>query len=162
MKTVFRYIFRYEEAIDVVTDGFVKLFRGISSFNFQVPEQDVEKLFIGWMKRIMINAAIDRLRKKSMLPEVGLLPEEAWQVADSHADAEQSLLYKELITHIKKLPPNYRAVFNLYVIDGYAHHEIAVMLDIPIGTSKSNLSRARVLLQEKIKQADTINYASGQ
>ena len=89
-----------------------------------------------------------------MIAEIGGIPEHVWEVADRSHSADQSLLYKELISLVKKLPPAYRAVFNMVVIDGMTHHEVASLLDISVGTSKSNLSRARVLLQKNIKDLE--------
>lgn len=152
LKTVFRYIYRYEKAVDVVNDAFVKLFAGISKF--KIDEADVEKVWMGWMKRIMINAAIDELRKGNMLPEIGSIPGWVWDVPDNSQDTGRLLFYKDLIALIRGLPPAYRAVFNLHVIDGYSHIEIAEMLNIAVGTSKSNLSRARELLQKSIKKME--------
>ena len=153
LKIVFRYIYRYEKAVDVSNDGFVKIFANISKFK---PENEaaVDKILMGWIKRIMINVSIDELRKGSMLPEIGGIPENVWEIADNSQDADQLLLYKDLIILIKELPPTYRAVFNLYVIDGYTHSEIADLLNIAVGTSKSNLSKARVQLQKSIKKME--------
>ena len=89
-----------------------------------------------------------------MLPEIGGIPEFVWEIKDNSQDADQLLLYKDIIILIKELPPACRVVFNLYVIDGYTHIEIADMIKIPIGTSKSSLSRARVLLQNSIKKME--------
>jgi RNA polymerase sigma factor (sigma-70 family) len=149
-KIVFRYIYHYEKAMDIVTDGFVKAFSNFHRFNFTAADNP-ERLLMGWLKRIMINCAIDELRRTRMLPEVGSIPDSLWQIPDDAANPDQLLLYKDLILIIKQLPPNHRAVFNLYVIDGYNHQEIAAMLGIPIGTSKSFLSRARTILKERIK-----------
>ena len=153
LKIVFRYIYRYEKAVDVSNDGFVKIFANISKFH---PEKEdaIERILMGWMKRIMINVAIDELRKTNMLPEIGGIPEHVWDIPDNSQDADQLLLYKDLIILVKELPPAYRAVFNLYVIDGYTHSEIADMLNIAVGTSKSNLSKARILLQKSIKKME--------
>jgi RNA polymerase sigma-70 factor (ECF subfamily) len=155
LKTVFRYIYRYEKAIDVVNDGFVKVFRNFINF-FCKEEADLEKVLMGWMKRIMINTAIDELRKQNLLPEIGGLPETVWEKTDGSNNADQIVLYKELISQVKKLPPSYRIVFNMYVIDGFTHQEIANKLDISVGTSKSSLSKARLHLQKYIKQDFTI------
>jgi RNA polymerase sigma factor (sigma-70 family) len=149
LRIIFRYIYRYEKAIDVMNDGFVKLFNGFHKFKMG-PDDDNEKMLMGFIKRIMINTAIDELRKGSMLPEIGGIPEHVWSVPAESTNADQLLLYKDLITIVKGLPPQYRMVFNLYVIDGYSHLEIADMLNISVGTSKSNLSRARSLLQAHI------------
>lgn len=151
LKTVFRYIYRYDKAVDVVNDGFIKFFNKIDQFNTG-SEADTEKILMSYLKRIMINTAIDELRRGKMTPEIGGIPEYVWDTADNSENAEQKLLYKELIILVKELPPQYRSVFNLYVIDGYNHLEIANLLNIPVGTSKSNLSRARALLQNRIKK----------
>ena len=158
---VFRYIFRYDKATDVVNDGFVKVFGKLNLFKCD-PSLNLEMILMGWMRRIMINTAIDRLRKDNFLPEIGQIQENIWLEDHSQA-SDQNLLYKELIKVIKKLPPGYRAVFNLYVIDGYSHQEIANKLNIAVGTSKSNLSKARTLLQKFIKKEDReLLYASGE
>jgi len=153
LKIVFRYIYRYDKAVDVVNDGFVKLFRSIEKFDLG-DDTDHERKFMGWFKRILVNTAIDELRRGSMLPEIGGIPEHVWDIKDNSQDADQLLLYKDLIILIKELPPACRVVFNLYVIDGYTHSEIADMIKIPIGTSKSSLSRARLLLQNSIKKME--------
>lgn len=99
----------------------------------------------------MINTAIDDLRKHNMMPEIGALPDSVWEEADKNTAADNIVLYKELITEIKKLPPSYRVVFNMYVIDGFSHQEIAGRLGISVGTSKSSLFKARIHLQKLIK-----------
>ena len=96
----------------------------------------------------------DELRKSKMAPEIGGIPDNVWDIPDNSENAEQMLLYKDLIVLIKELAPQYRTVFNLYVIDGCNHLEIADLLNIPVGTSKSCLSRARTLLQNNIKKTE--------
>jgi RNA polymerase sigma factor (sigma-70 family) len=103
------------------------------------------------MRRIMINTAIDDLRKHNMMPEIGALPDSVWEMPDRNTAADNIVLYKELITEIKKLPPSYRVVFNMYVIDGFSHQEIAEKLGISVGTSKSSLFKAKMHLQKLIK-----------
>lgn len=161
LKIVFRYIFRYDKATDVVNDGFVKVFKKLHSFHYE-ETVNPEMMLMGWMRTIMINTAIDRLRKDNFLPEIGILNDNIWLEDRTHA-ADQSLLYKELILEIKKLPPGYRAVFNMYVIDGFSHQQIADTLKISVGTSKSNLSKARVLLQGFLKKGEHegVMYATG-
>ncbi len=117
-------------------------------------DEDNEKILMGWLKKIMINASIDELRKGNMLPEIGGIPDEIWEIPDTSRDADQLVLYKDLIVLIKELPPPYRVVFNLYVIDGYMHSEISDLLKISIGTSKSKLARARSLLQNSLKKME--------
>jgi RNA polymerase sigma factor (sigma-70 family) len=153
LKIVFRYIYRYDKAVDIVNDGFVKIFRSFSRFQCKSNEH-AEMMLMGWMRTIMINTAIDDLRKNNFLPEIGDISESIWMHEDKSQGADQALLYKELIKQIKKLPPSYRTVFNMYVIDGLTHQEIANSLGISIGTSKSNLSKARVILQKIIKNND--------
>jgi len=153
LKTVFRYIYRYDRAVDVVNDGFVKIFRNFSKFEIRDAE-NLEMILMGWMRMIMINTAIDSLRKNHFLPEIGDLSEQIWMHEDRSGLSDNALLYKELIQEIKKLPPAYRTVFNMYVIDGFTHQEIADRLGISVGTSKSNLSKARVILQKIIKKND--------
>ena len=151
LKAVFRYIYKYETAVDVVNDGFIKLFRTLE--RFEVKDVDnAEKIFMGYLKRIVINTAIDELRKNKMTPEIGGIPEYVWDKETNDASAEDKIRYKDLISMIKKLAPQYRSVFNLFVIDGYKHDEIAEILGIPSGTSKSTLSRARKILQEQLKK----------
>jgi RNA polymerase sigma-70 factor (ECF subfamily) len=153
LKIVFRYVYRYERAVDVVNDGFVKVLKNMGRFITDDIDH-LEQRFMGWMKKIMINAAIDELRRNSMCAEIGGIPEHLWETEDRSLSADQAILYKELITLVKQLPPAYRAVFNMVVIDGLSHHEVADILDISVGTSKSNLSRARVLLQKHIKDLE--------
>jgi RNA polymerase sigma-70 factor (ECF subfamily) len=153
LKTVFRYIYHYEKAVDTVNDGFIKFFTKIEQFK-QDAEDDTGKMLMGYIKKIMINTAIDELRRGKMMPEIGGIPDHLWDIPDNSENGEQLLLYKELIVLTKQLAPQYRSVFNLYVIDGYNHLEIADLLNIPVGTSKSCLSRARTLLQNNIKKAE--------
>lgn len=153
LKIVFRYIYRYEKAVDVVNDGYVKVFRNFSRFQYTQGE-NLEMMLMGWMRTIMINTAIDHLRKNNFLPEIGDLSENVWLEEDKSQSSDQSILYKELVSEIRKLPPAYRMVFNLYIIDGFTHQEIANQLGISVGTSKSNLSKARVLLQKILKKSN--------
>lgn len=151
LKIVFRYIYRYDKAVDVANDGFVKIFNSFDRFNCQEPEH-LEKILMGWIRKIMVNTAIDALRKQNMMPEIGGIPEHIWEEADREQSAEQRMYYKELIIQIKELPPSYRVVFNMYAIDGFSHQEIAGQLGITVGTSKSNLAKARAHLQKKLNK----------
>lgn len=153
LKIVFRYIYRFEKAINVVNDGFVKLFNHFNEFKTGV-DADNEKILLGWLKKIMINTSIDELRKQNMLPEIGGIPGDVWETTDKTYDADQLILFNDLVALIKQLPPAYRIVFNLYVIDGYNHSEIADILKTSVGTSKSSLSRGRMLLQKSIKKME--------
>jgi RNA polymerase sigma-70 factor (ECF subfamily) len=150
LKIVFRYVYRYETAVDIVNDGFVKVFRSLEKF-VVTDRANAEMMFMGWMRTIMVNSAIDQLRKHSFLPEIGSLSETAWAIPDTTQLTDREILYKELVLQIKRLTPAYRAVFNLYVIDGFTHQEIADKLGISVGASKSNLSKARGVLQRLVK-----------
>jgi RNA polymerase sigma factor (sigma-70 family) len=151
LKIAFRYVYKYDAAVDVANDGFVKLFRHIGKFRYETGDFP-ERVLMGWIKRIVINTSIDALRKNNMTPEIGGIPEYVWEVADDSQHADRLLLYKDLVSHIKNLPPMYRIVFNMFVIDGCTHFEIASTLGISVGTSKSNLSRARGVLQKILEE----------
>jgi RNA polymerase sigma factor (sigma-70 family) len=158
LKIAFRYVNNYQTAVNVANDGFVKIFRFIHKFD---PSDSPypERLLMAWMKRILINTAIDDLRKNKMTHETELIPEQVWERADTSYQADNQLLYKELIGYVKNLPPSYRVVFNMYVIDGCSHLEIGNRLGISEGTSKSNLSRARNLLQKMIRANEKVGSA---
>ncbi|MEJ7587386.1 MAG: RNA polymerase sigma factor [Ferruginibacter sp.] len=156
LKIVFRYIYNYEEALEIVNDGFVKFFKNIDKFRCE-NDTDLEKVLNGWIKRIMINTSIDLLRKKMLLPEIGGIPEYVWNVEDKSSSPDQAMIYKDLMIMVKQLPPVYRIVFNMHVIDGYTHIEIADILKMPVGTSKSNLQRAKLLMQNYLNQREELN-----
>jgi RNA polymerase sigma-70 factor (ECF subfamily) len=160
LKVVFRYIYRYDKATDVTNDGFVKVFRNFNKFQCSNAEE-LEKILMGWMKRILVNTAIDELRRNHLTPEIGELTDYASEQSDNSQKADQKILYKELIDHVRKLPPSYRTVFNMYVIDGFSHQEIADQLGVSVGTCKSNLSKAREhlkkILNKDAQQADVCN-----
>lgn len=158
-KIVFRYIYTQENAAEVVNDGFVKLLNNIEKFELGNAVND-EKLFMGWLKKIMINISIDRLRKEKLNIAPGNLSETAWELTDEKSNAHEILFYNDLIMLIKELPPAYRIAFNLHVIDGYSHVEIAEMIDVPVSTSRSNLLRARTMLQKNIIQLEDDQYAA--
>ena len=94
-----------------------------------------------------------------MLPEIGGIPDEVWDVTDKRDNADQLSLYKDLIMMIKKLPPKYRLVLNMHVIDGYSYGEISDMLHIPVNTCRSNCNRAKSLLIAIINESEQTNYA---
>ena len=132
----------YTEAEDVLQDGFVKVFTKISQFNFNGS-------FEGWMRRIMVNCALERYRKLNLLYSVSDIQDYDYKLA--YEDIMGEISSKELLGLIQKLSPQYKMVFNLYAIEGFSHKEIGEKLNISVGTSKSNLSRARVILQEKVR-----------
>lgn len=143
-----RYMGQSDDTIGTVNDGFFKILRDLP--HFKAANDSLENSLKAWMRRIFINTAIDQLRKKKNTWQEwnDNSPEMATQTLPN--DAPGQLSYKELLALIEKLSPAYRAVFNLHVIDGYSHEEIASLLQISIGTSKSNLSKARANLQKMI------------
>lgn len=160
LKIVFRYIYRYDKAVDVVNDGFVKIFKNLEKFK---PGDGLytEKIFLGWLKKIMVNTAIDELRKNQLIPQIGELTEHILEPAHHIASADEVIIYKNLIEQVRKLPPSYRAVFNMYVIDGFSHQEISEALGISVGACKSNLFKAkanlRKILNKDEREADVCN-----
>jgi RNA polymerase sigma-70 factor (ECF subfamily) len=138
-----RYANHREDAISILNEGFFKVFKNISKYDFQKP-------FSIWIKKIMTNTAIDFYRakiKQGILVDVSMY--EHTIVEDD--SISQKLNYEDLLAMVQQLPPAYRTVFNLYAIDGYGHEEISGMLGIAIGTSKSNLHKARGRLAEMVE-----------
>ncbi len=143
LSMILRYVKRRDVAEDVLVEGFYKIFSKIDSFNGKGS-------FEGWMKRIMVNEALMELRKKNVLH----LSVELNQASDRVDDVDHisRMSYEELLTLLDDLPPGYRTVFNMYVIEGYKHREIAEILDISINTSKSQLILAKKKMQELVKK----------
>ncbi|WP_254562903.1 RNA polymerase sigma factor [Dyadobacter diqingensis] len=137
----FRYLGDEMTAEDVMVEGFLKVFGKIDQFSG-------DGSFEGWMRRIMVNEALGWLRKRKQMPE-DILSDEAANIPDYNY-ADQNIETQELLDIIEKLPVGYRTVFNLYAIEGYAHSEIAELLGITESTSKSQLHRARALLQKMV------------
>lgn len=136
-----RYIGDPMTAEDVLVEGFMKVFDKIDQFKS-------EGSFEGWIRRIMVNEALGYLRQhKRSQEDVSL--DEAHGMAD-YEQADQSLEAEEMMRMIETLPTGYRTIFNLYAIEGYSHAEIAEMLGITESTSKSQLHRARALLQQLV------------
>ncbi|MEM6726146.1 MAG: sigma-70 family RNA polymerase sigma factor [Bacteroidota bacterium] len=141
MSICIRYVNNENEAISLLNDGFLKVFKNIKKF-------DAEKPFKPWLRRILINTAINHVKKhRKFKLEVSM--DEARNVK-SREDILSNISYQELLTMVQSLSTAYRTVFNMYVIDGFKHHEIAKELGIDINTSKSNLSRARAKLKELV------------
>jgi RNA polymerase sigma factor (sigma-70 family) len=139
-----RYADNADEAKDILQDGFIKVFLNLKQFNHKGS-------FEGWVRRIMVNTALEKFRDRSYLFAVNM--EQGYESKDSEYDHILSeLAVQDLLKLIQELSPQYRMVFNLYAIEGYSHKEICEMLNIKEGTSKSNLSRAREILKEKVKK----------
>lgn len=139
MAICLRYAHTREEALEVLNDGFLKVFTKLEKYSQGLS-------FKGWLGRIMVNTAIDYLRKyekHQFHMDISYAKEE-----ELGEDALDKISQKEIIMAIQSLPTSYRLVFNLFAIEGYKHEEISKMLDISVGTSKSNLSVARNKLKK--------------
>ncbi len=151
-----RYAKDREEAEELVNDSFMKVFKNQKEF---LPDKvEPLKAFRSFLKRVLINTSIDRYRANIKFAMNQSLDEKHDNIAHTEANAFDGLVYEELIGLVQKLSPAYRTVFNLYVIDGFSHDEVAKKLGISEGTSKSNLSKARVKLQEMVKNVNREIY----
>lgn len=140
-----RYAHSQEDAKDILQDGFVKVYKNLSKYKGTGS-------FEGWMRRIMVNTAIEHYRKKNNNYEIQESHEES--ITDGDVTALDKLAAAEILNMVKALPNGYRTVFNLFAIEGYSHKEIAEMMNISEGTSKSQFARAKALLQEKIRNQE--------
>jgi RNA polymerase sigma-70 factor (ECF subfamily) len=143
-----RYTENVEDAIDVMQEGFIKVYRSLPKFRG-------EGSFEGWIRRIFINTSIEHFRKKVKLYNVNEVHENT--IEDAELDALDSLAAKDILNIINELSPGYKQVFNMHVVEGYSHKEIAEILGITEGTSKSQLARAKGALKKIIEsRADVI------
>jgi RNA polymerase sigma factor (sigma-70 family) len=149
-----RYSSNYLEAEEIVNDSFLKVFTQIKKFTPSY--QNYNASFVGWMKKIIINTAIDSYRKYNKTYGASLIDDDHLQILDNAEMPIDKMAYNEIIQLVQKLSPTYRTVFNLYVIDGLKHEEIAEQLNISIGTSKSNLAKAKNNIQKMLMKT-TIN-----
>ena len=152
-----RYASKQEDALEILNDGFLKVFREIH--HYKPAYADVVSSFKGWLRKIMVYTAIDHFRKNHKHQLVTQLDNVVYQVASVSEDAVEKLSYEEIIRAIQDLSPGYRTVFNLFVIEGLSHEEISNQLSISIGTSKSNLSKARRQLQKILFKQNQIQVA---
>ena len=159
MKICYRYSNAMEECEEIVNEGFIKLFKNVHQFD-ETRQEDTLLSLKGWFKRILINTCIDHYRKSNSSVNGHVLTHhESETIADQGENGIDMLSYKKIIEAIRLLSPAYRAVFNLFVIDGYSHEEIASRLDISVGTSKSNLFKAREHLKAAFKKNNIKRYA---
>ena len=151
-----RYCHNPDDALEVTNDGFLKVFKTIGKFS---PKYDnFEASLISWIKSIMIYAAIDNFRKNNRYNHQLDIEEVHYNIKDNDESSIDRMSYKEIVEMVQKLSPVYRTVFNLYVIDGYKHEEIATQLNITVGTSKSNLAKARINIQKLLKATNVKLY----
>ena len=138
-----RYAGNSDEAEDVLQEGFIKIFKKIDSFRS-------EGSFEGWIRRIFVNTAIEHFRRKTYLQPI--TEKEEVSVEATHLSVLDSLAEKDIINLVQQLSPGYRTVFNMYVVEGYTHKQIGDILGISEGTSKSQLSRAKIILQDMVNR----------
>ena len=136
-----RYAPDRERARDILQDSFIKVFSSIGSFR---GEGSLE----GWIRKIVVNSALEYLRKQKDYFSIDTVQVQNLQFDSANTDYDMQIILKV----IAGLPPQYRAVFNLYAIEDYSHAEIAEMLNITESTSKSNYSRARAILRGKLEK----------
>jgi RNA polymerase sigma factor (sigma-70 family) len=132
-----------EEARDILQEGFIKIFENLHNYKH-------EGSFEGWIRRIVVNTALEKFRSRHNLFRVDDIDTIQEPEAEPDTEDYSGLQAVDLLYIIRELPPKYRMVFNLYAIEGYSHKEIGEMMNISEGTSKSNLSRARSILQRRV------------
>lgn len=139
-----RYSKNRMDADDLLHDGFVKVIKNLNTYKG-------EGSFEGWMRKIVVNTSINFYRKKSKNYETNI--DEVYNIEDNSFDnAISQISVKELLELIQELPDGYRIVFNMYVIEGYKHREIAEILDITENTSKTQLLKAKASLRKKLEE----------
>lgn len=148
MVVCMRYARNREEAEDILQEGFVRVFRKIGTYQGTGS-------FEGWVRKVFSNVAIRQYQKNSRIHVVVGLDEVDYQLGESVLDHQIDQAH--LMEMVQRLPDGYRMVFNLYAIEGYSHDEISKKLDISVGTSKSQLSRARKALQTMIEHDQNLN-----
>jgi RNA polymerase sigma factor (sigma-70 family) len=138
-----RYASNTDEAQDILQDGFIKVFKKLESFRS-------EGSFEGWVRRIFVNTAIEHFRRKKYVQPV--TEKEENTIEGKYVSVLDNLAEKDILELVSQISPGYRTVFNMYVVEGYSHKEIGDMLGISEGTSKSQLSRAKSILQDLVKK----------
>lgn len=146
MRICLRYSKNKEEAVEMVNDGFMKVFMNINKY-------DTQRSFNAWISTIMINTSIDYYRNRIRKIEMEEL--NAKHDVEDGENILSHLNYEDLIKLVQQLSYAYRTVFNLFAIDGFSHDEISEMLSISVGTSKSNLSKARENLKKMLAETPT-------
>lgn len=145
-----RYSGNAEDANDLLQEGFIKVFKNLAKFRG-------DGSFEGWVRRIFVNTSIEHFRKKIKLYNVTEVQENT--IEDIELNILDSMAEKDIIALVHELSPGYKAVFNMHVVEGYSHKEIADILGITEGTSKSQLARAKGVLKKSLEKR--INKESG-
>jgi RNA polymerase sigma-70 factor (ECF subfamily) len=138
-----RYANNADDAQDLLQEGFIKVFRNLEKFR-------AEGSFEGWVRRVFVNTSIEHFRRKHTVNSI--TEKEESVIEDADITALDNLAEKDIINLVQELSPGYRTVFNMYVIEGYSHKEIGNILGISEGTSKSQLARAKAILQKKVQE----------
>ena len=149
-----RYTKNQDDAVEILNDGFLKIFKEIH--RYKPAYSDVVSSFKGWLRKIMVYTAIDHFRKNQKHQFTTDLDNGVIQVSSGGENAVDRLSYEEIIRSIQDLTPGYRTVLNLFIIEGFTHEEISERLGISVGTSKSNLAKARRQLQKILFQQNQI------
>ncbi len=150
MSICHRYTNHEEDATEILNDGFLKVF--VEIYRFKPAYTDTINSFKGWVRKIMIYTAIDHFRKNIKHRMTTELNETYMHLPNGDEDALSKISHEEIINAVKFLTPGYRTVLNLFIIEGFSHEEIAKELGISVGTSKSNLAKARKQLQKILLQ----------
>lgn len=154
MLTCLRYVKNRSEAEDVLQESYIKIFKQLKTYDSRKAQ------FITWSNRVVINTCLMHLRKKNVLRDFDNIIDFSGKLTVD-SEAVDNLSLQDLTNFITQLPKGYRTVFNMYVIDGYNHPEIAEQLDIAVSTSKTQLMKARKMLQGMITSHDysqSMNY----
>ncbi|HEY0680400.1 MAG TPA: sigma-70 family RNA polymerase sigma factor [Chitinophagaceae bacterium] len=138
-----RYANNADDAQDLLQEGFIKIYKNLSKFR-------AEGSFEGWIRRVFVNTSIEHFRRKNIM--YSITEKEESVIEDADITALDNLAEKDIINLVQELSPGYRTVFNMYVIEGYSHKEIGNILGISEGTSKSQLARAKAILQKKVQE----------
>ena len=154
MSVCSRYTSKQEDATEILNDGFLKVFKEIH--RFAPAYSDVMNSFKGWLRKIIVYTAIDHNRKYYKYEMATSFNEKDIEIANIEESALDKISYDEIIKAIRNLSPAYRTILNLYIIEGFSHKEIADKLGISTGTSKSNLSKAKVQLQKILFSHQTV------
>ena len=150
IKVAFRYAGTYEQAVEMTHHGFIRIFNEVTKLKISQNTKFKDALF-AWAKRIFIITLVDKIKSELNLHIPRPIPEDLWQQSGKLENLESEMIYVELIKILKGLPVRSRLVFNLYVIDGFSHAEIAKMLGITVKDSKYNLLEAKKYCSRSVK-----------
>lgn len=148
MVVCLRYAKDQDEALDMFQEAFIKVFNNLHKFGNNGS-------FEGWVRRIMVNTSIDHIRKNKRHNQMVELDDVhgSIQVEEDETDELlENVNFQDMLNLVQELSPAYKSVFNLYIVDGYTHKEIADLLEISVGTSKSNLSKAKINLRKLLNK----------